>query len=132
MSRIPWLLLLLTACTESADPVFCPGVIWPAIEVNLIDGVTGSRGLPGILISAESRDRRFGSVRDGGFVDSLRVFGLNVDTLASVQAAPGRPGTYDVLVRIEGYRDRQMFGVVVERGVCGVQTVTLEAVLQPS
>jgi len=97
-----------------------------------MDGVTGSRGLPGFSISAESMNRRFGSVRDGGFVDSLRVSSWKGDTLLSVQAGGGRPGTYDVLVRIEGYRDRQMFGVVVERGFCGVETVTLEAVLQPS
>ena len=135
MSRILSLLLLLTACTGTAGPgegIVCTASIEPAIVVSLLDSVTGSQGLPGFPYSAELMARPFGSVRDGGYVDSLRAAGMIEDTLLSVQAAPERPGRYDVLVRIEGYRDWQAIGVVAEPGVCHVQTVELLAVLQPA
>ena len=135
MSRILWLLPLLAACTESVVPgeaVICTASVEPAIVVRLVDSVTGSQGLPGFPYSAELMARRFGSVRDGGYVDSLRASQMHEDTLRSVAAAGERPGRYDVLVRIEGYRDWHVVGVVVERGVCHVQTVELRAALQPS
>ena len=135
MSRILWLLLLLTACTDTAAPgerFLCAANVDPAIVVSLVDSVIGSQGLPGFPHSAELMARRFGSVRDGGYVDSLRALASNEDTLLSVRAAPERPGRYDVLVRIEGYRDWQTIGVAVEPGVCHVQTVELRAVLQPA
>ena len=135
MSRILWLLLLLTACTDTAGPsegLVCSASVDPAIVVSLVDIVTGSQGLPGFPHSAELMARRFGSVRDGDYVDSLRALASNEDTLLSVRAAPERPGRYDVLVRIEGYRDWQTLGVAVEPGVCHVQTVELRAVLQPA
>ncbi len=97
-----------------------------------MDGVTGMEGLPGLGYSAELTARRFGTVRDGGYVDSLRVRSQSEDALHSVQAADERPGRYDVLVRIDGYGDWRALGVTVEGGVCHVQTVTLRAVLLPA
>ncbi len=124
--------LLLLACNDPFDGFACTASIEPAIVVNLVDGVTGSQGLPGFPYSAELIARRFGSVRDGGFVDSLSVAGMNEDTLRSVQAAGERPGRYDVLVRIGGYGDWSALGVTVEGGVCHVRTVELRAVLLPA
>ncbi len=128
--RLPlYLCPLLLACT---DPPTCTTIVEPAIVVRLVDGVTGSQGLPGFPGAAESMDRRrFGSVRDGGFVDSLRVREWKPDTLLTVQAAGERAGRYDVLVRIDGYGDWRALAVTVEGGVCHVQTVELRAVLLP-
>ncbi len=129
--RLPLYLcpLLLLACN---DPLGCTASFEPAIVVFLVDGKTGMEGLPGFPYSAELMARSFGTVRDGGYVDSLRVAGMNEDTLRSVQAAGERPGRYDVLVRIGGYGDWRALGVTVEDGVCHVQTVELRAVLLPA
>ncbi len=128
-SRLPLLCLLLLACNDLGFA--CTAIIEPAIEVFLVDGVTGMEGLPGLGLSAELTARRFGTVRNGGYVDSLRIKTLSEDALHSVAAADERPGRYDVLVRIDGYGDWRALGVTVEGGVCHVQTVELRAVLQP-
>ncbi len=123
--RLPlYLCLLLLACN---DPLGCTASIEPAIEVFLVDGQTGMEGLPGFALMS----RPFGTVRDGGYVDSLRVAIFSEDVLYSIRAAPERPGRYDVLVRIGGYGDWRALGVTVEGGVCHVQTVELRAVLLP-
>ncbi len=124
--RLPlYLCPLLLACNEGFA---CTASIEPAIEVRLVDGKTGMEGLPGFALMAPP----FGTVRDGGYVDSLRVAIFSEDTLLSVRAAPERPGRYDVLVRIGGYGDWHALGVTVEGGVCHVQTVELRAVLLPA
>lgn len=131
--RLPlYLCLLLLACTDPFEGLNlnCTASVEPAILVSLVDGVTGSQGLPGFPIS-EFMDRSFGSVRDGGFVDSLRSGEWTGDTLRRLGAAGERAGRYDVLVRIDGYGDWRALGVTVERGVCHVQTVELRAVLLP-
>jgi hypothetical protein len=127
-------IVLCAACTDSAGPgdgIVCTASVEPAIVVRLVDGATGSEGLPGFPYSDDLTRRRFGWVQDGGYVDSLRASSMNEDTLRSVKAADERPGTYNVLVRFDGYGDWRAFGVVVERGVCHVRTVELRAVLQP-
>ena len=128
--RLPlYLCLLLLACNDDPFEGFaCTASIEPAIVVRLVDGVTGMDGLSGFALMA----RPFGTVRDGGYVDSLRVSSVSEDTLHSVQAAGERPGRYDVLVRIGGYGDWRALGVTVEGGVCHVQTVELRAVLLPA
>ena len=125
--RLPlYLCLFLLACNDLGFA--CTLSIEPAIVVRLEDGVTGREGLPGFALMA----RPFGTVRDGGYVDSLRVSSFREDTLYSVQAAPERAGRYDVLVRIDSYGDWDALGVTVEGGVCHVQTVELRAVLLPA
>ena len=133
-SRLPLYLcpLLLLACNDPFEGFACTADIRPAIEVRLVDGVTGMEGLPVLGLSAELTARRFGTVRDGGYVDSLRARGFSGNKqLLSVAAAGERPGQYDVLVRIDGYGDWRALGVTVEDGVCHVQTVELQAVLLP-
>ena len=127
--RLPlYLCPLLLACTDPFGGFVCTASIEPAIVVRLVDGKTGMEGLPGFALMA----RPFGTVRDGGYVDSLRVSSSSEDALHSVWAAPERPGRYDVLVRIGGYGDWHALGVTVEGGVCHVQTVQLRAVLLPA
>ena len=120
---------LLLACT---DPPVCTTSFEPAIVGYLVDGVTGMEGLRGFALSDELMARSFGTVRDGGYVDSLRVSSLSEDALHSVQAAGERPGRYDVLVRIDGYGDWRTLDGHAKGGVCHVQTVELRAVLQPA
>jgi hypothetical protein len=124
---------LAVACQEqpTTDPFegfVCTLSVEPAIVVRLVNGETGMEGLPGFALMAP----QFGTVRDGGYVDSLRLSSFSEDTLHSVWAAPERPGRYDVLVRIGGYSDWLALGVTVEGGVCHVQTVELRAVLLPA
>ena len=127
--RLPlYLCPLLLACTDPFEGFACTASIEPAIEVFLVDGKTGMEGLPGFALMAP----QFGTVRDGGYVDSLRVSTFSEDALHSVRAAPERPGRYDVLVRIGGYGDWRALGVTVEGGVCHIQTVELRAVLLPA
>ncbi len=123
-----YLCLLLLACNDPFEGFACTASVEPAIVVRLVDGVTGMEGLPGFALMA----RPFGTVRDGGYVDSLRVRGFSEDALLSVAAAGERPGRYDVLVRIGSYGDWSALGVTVEGGVCHVQTVELRAVLLPA
>ncbi len=128
--RLPlYLCLLLLACgTDPFEGFNCTTSSEPAIEVRLVDGETGTEGLPGFALMVP----QFGTVRDGGYVDSLRVASLSEDVLYSIWAASERPGRYDVLVRIGGYGDWLALGVTVEGGVCHVQTVELRAVLLPA
>ncbi len=132
--RLPlYLCFFLLACNDPFEGFACTASVEPAIEVRLVDGTTGMEGLPGLGHSAELTTRQLGTVRDGGYVDSLRVRGFSKeDALLSVVAAPERPGRYDVLVRIDGYGDWRALGVTVEGGVCHVQTVELRAVLLPA
>ena len=127
--RLPlYLCLLLLACNDPFEGLNCTASVEPAIVVLLVDGVTGMEGLSGLGRTTRSR----GTVRDGGYVDSLRGRAFSEDALHRVRAAPERPGRYDVLVRIDGYSDWRALGVTVEGGVCHVQTVELRAVLLPA
>ena len=109
-------LALCTACSDQ-DLVICTLNFEPAVVVEIHDSITGTP------LAQEAR----GAVREGTFIDSLRP-----RTSSSLQAAGERPGTYVVTVVHSGYADWLRTGVQVQDGVCHVQTVTLQALLQPS
>ena len=108
-------LALLAACSNN-DAVSCTAQFVPAVVVEVRDSVTqvplaGARGI----------------VQDGTFIDSLRPSGGS-----TLQAAGERPGTYRVAVGHAGYADWVVTGVRVQRDICHVVTVTLQAALQPA
>ena len=109
---------LLAACDEQI--VYCPGVVKPAIRVQVTDAGTGAYFVSGLS----------GFVRDGDFLDSLRVSTVEFRGIVSMSAATERPGVYSVVVRKEGYWDWTTNNVRVEEDLCGVLTVTLQARLQ--
>ena len=84
---------------------------------------------------ADSGNWVFGTIRDGSYVDSLRVSYLARALVAGSTATPAyygrpRPGTYDVTVAALGYVTWDTTGVVVQADNNGiVQPVRLEVQL---
>lgn len=106
--------------------LLCTGVIQAGIVVEVVDARTGAPAARGAV----------GAVRDGAFIDSLRPAVTRgtppADTLLSLQGAFERPGSYEVTIAREGFRPWSQSGVVVSRGVCHVNTVTVTARLTPT
>jgi hypothetical protein len=61
-------------------------------------------------------------VQDGAYADTTPLL---------IGAAPDRPGTYTVVVRLPGYREWRRSRVRVPRRPCTVHTRFVRAVLQP-
>lgn len=118
-------LLVPLACRNPfAGGYACTADVRPAIEVEILDAVTGAP-----LAQAAT-----GVVRDGAFADSLRPARfLNYDpaSMVSRQAAGERPGTYSVEVQRGGYHTWTASNVSVGRNSCHVETRTLRANLVP-
>lgn len=126
----PWfalsLLLSVTACGRSPVSVGCPGVLSPAVEVEVLDSVTLRPAAGGAS----------GWVREGAYQDSLRVIGwtgpaITDSTAIRMAGAYERPGAYTVEISRPGYVDWRREGVRAREGSCGVQTVKLTAKLRP-
>ncbi len=116
--------LLVTACGDSVSGLACPEIARPAIAVTVEDSLTAAPIAAGAQLI----------VRDGAFVDSVSFPAgqLNADGWAlSTPNSYERPGTYQVTVRREGYRQWEREDVEVRRAECGVSTVVLRARLQP-
>lgn len=129
MTRIQALALLaasvplLTACPETPfEGQACTTDVRPAVEVSLVDARTGA----GLNANGATL-----IVRDGAFVDSVRVdFPFPTQVVGGV--AWERPGRYDVTLRKPGYREWQARGVRVGKDECHVKTARLEARLEPA
>lgn len=103
--------------------VACPAWVRDAVVVEVRDAATGAPAAQGAS----------GWVRDGGYVDSLRIGGWETGDPASahqLSAAPERPGRYEVVVHKDGYREWRRSGVRVGRSTCGVEPVNLHAQLE--
>jgi hypothetical protein len=61
-------------------------------------------------------------VQDGAYADTTPLL---------MGAAPDRPGTYTIVVRLSGYREWRRSRVHVPRWPCTVHTTFVRAVLQP-
>jgi hypothetical protein len=77
-----------------------------------------------------------GAVQDGSYVDSLRISGwegpnVGPESAVEMSAAPERRGRYAVRLVKQGFMEWSVEDVPVEDGICHVQTVKLEAFLQP-
>ena len=116
-SRLALLSLALLWACSSTTSVMCSDVAVPAVVVEPQDSLTGASLAQGAR----------GAVQDGSFLDSLRT-----RNPTSLQAAFERPGTYTVTIVQPGYADWMRSDVQVQRGVCHVETVTIQARLQVS
>lgn len=116
---------VLAVCSLGCDALVgtdCHTGISPAIVVEIVDAESG---LPA---AAEAR----GTVQDGTYSDSLTAYASRADgTLISRQAAIGRPGEYLVEISHPGYASWAAGPVRVLKGGCTVQTVTMQAELEP-
>jgi hypothetical protein len=110
------------------DNVGCTGGVVRAIEVSVFDAQT----------KAPAADGAVGTVRDGGYMETLRVVGFissgrpETSTALTLGGAEERPGTYTVRVETAGYEPWEVTGIRVRKGVCHVEGARLEAFLRPS
>ncbi len=116
-------LFLLAGCNPAR--VTCPMITAPAILVTVRDSVTSLAGAHGAK----------GVVRDGAYVDSLKLAGWDgtpsFETELLLGAAIDRPGTYSVTIEKTGYQAWQRAGVAVGTSACGTDQVPLLARLVP-
>jgi hypothetical protein len=107
------------ACSEPVVPI-CDYGLRPAVVVAVTDARSGNS-----LV-----EHAAGVVRDGTFSDSLglcSIFGAGPARCGAYE----RIGTYDVDVQHVGYQPFSARGVLVSKGTCHVNTVTLKAALAP-
>ena len=111
------------------DPTVCTTEARPAIQVDVLDSISGSpvRGPIRVVASDGSEMFEFDSQ------DIVLSPTADPDTVVfgPFYLAHERPGTYDVAVEAQGYRMWQRTGVRVRDGECHVQTADLMALLQP-
>jgi len=122
---LPTIASIIAGCTLLSDPVYCTGSIEPGIVARITE--IGS-GRP---LAAGAR----GTVRDGGFVDSLLPHGfiLDVDSIVMItrSGANERAGEYHIDVLHPGYSPVSLPGIRVDRGSCHVNTRIVEVPLTP-
>ena len=106
----------LSGCGLFDDEV-CPSVGIDGILVKVLDSQSGE-GLQEFYVVA----------REGVFIDSMYVSNLGTSEVGLV---PERPGAYRVTVGSPGYNIWQLEGVRVVKAGCNVETVLLEARLEP-
>lgn len=116
------LLTLLPGCPAVIDPVMCTADFRFGISVQVQDSVTGAWIGSGATLIA----------RDGAYVDSVTgPFGRPDADDAALATAGERAGTYDLVVRHDGYRPWSRTGVKVEADECHVHPVSILARMQP-
>ena len=109
---------LLGACGVLEPETKCQMILRPAIVVEVRDARTDAPSAGGATLV----------VRDGAYADSAQgAPATGSDASLLISAAPGRPGTYDVLVRKAGFRDWTAENVKAREGKCGVETTRLVA-----
>ena len=120
------ILCLLPALMAGCDMPGAPGGactadVRPAIEVEVVDAVTGAPAAEGVD----------GWVFDGSYSDSLRLSrASSTGEWLSLSGAGERPGEYLIRLRKPGYRDWVMSHVRVGEDVCHVITRQVVARLQ--
>lgn len=112
------LLPVLAACPNPMDGGVCTTEARTAVSVEMRDGRTGA-ALTGPATLA---------VREGAFSDSAEIPAGH----STAGVAYERAGVYVVTVKKEGYVDWTRANVAVRRGECHVETVRLEALLEPA
>lgn len=107
-------LLLLAGCGVTGfTDVVCTAEAVPAVEVTVVDSVTGEAVLDPLVW-----------VRDGTFQDTLEVYD------GTAYGAYERTGTYEVHVEHDDYAPWVRTGVTVTEDECHVITQELTARLQ--
>lgn len=113
---------LLAGCRQVLNPTLCTTDFRFGIGVQVQDSVTGAWIASGATLVA----------RDGTYADTVsEPFGRSDADDAPLATAGERAGSYDLVVRREGYRPWSTTGVKVERDECHVHPVRLLARMQP-
>lgn len=112
--------LALTGCGWLVGTV-CLDYSAAGLQVFVVDSITGGSVVTENEVVAI----------DGEYADTAAAFEFAPGTRAEALLAFERPGTYRVTVTAEGYRPWAKDGVRVTEGECHVQTVELEALMQP-
>ena len=96
------------------EPILdCTTIVEPGIVVEVRDATTHRSIAPGAK----------GYVRDGAYIDTLQAYGFNSNhELLSFRAADERPGSYEVVVQHDGFKDWHRSDVPVYPGACHVVT----------
>jgi hypothetical protein len=110
--------LVLVACNWLVGPV-CTLSIEPALRVSFVDSMTARP------IVTESK----AVVVDGTYADTA-IADRSPDATIAILAME-RPGIYRVEAIADGYRTWVKDGVRVREGECHVETVEIEALMQP-
>lgn len=112
--------LALTGCGWLVGPV-CVDTRELGLLVSVVDSITGGPVVTENEVVAI----------DGSYADTATATLDRSETQALAGLATERPGTYHVETTAEGYRPWAKDGVRVSDGECHVQTVELEALMQP-
>jgi hypothetical protein len=112
--------VIVTAGCNGLDPfnagLACTTDVRPGITVTTVDAATGQPvSTRGTVVATE-----------GSFVDTATFFSTPSPTYA---LAFERAGTYTVTVEVPGYIPFRLDGVVVSKGECHVETVSVTATL---
>lgn len=117
------LILVCLGCSDGTSPIVCTAEARSAVSATILDSATrDGRAIGSSLI-----------LQDGAYVDSTFASGIapwTHDSLFGPTQTFERAGTYDVRVRRSGYQLWERRGVVVAQGICHVETVRLEVLLQ--
>jgi len=112
--------LLLGGCSEILGSG-CELMVHRAIEVEVRDARTGAWVAAGAT----------GQVQDGSYTEALVPVGWRSDTVTTLGAAVGRPGTYTVRVEHPAYLPWEQRDVRSRSDECGLLTRRLSARLTP-
>ncbi len=118
--------VLLATALAGCEGLFAPtclAIISPAIQLRVLDSVTGAViGTPVQSIA-----------RDGAYADTGRTPSNRPDVVpGTFDLAYARAGYYSVSISGAGYREWQRVGIRVSTGECGVNTQRITALLQPA
>lgn len=122
MSQVITIVALCAAVMSSAciDGLICTTSVEPGVVVEIRDAVDHAP------LAADAAGR----IRDAGFTDSLRAYGVTeTGTLLSRAGADEREGTYAVEITHPGYITWEQGGVRVSGDGCHVKTAQLQAQL---
>jgi hypothetical protein len=113
----------LSACQLTRDRV-CTAELVHGLAVTVVDSLTGEPPASALLIA-----------REGSFIDSVGPRspyqpGIDEPPVLVLTAAAERPGTYDLSVRAQGYRDWTRASVSVTADECHVFVTEVTARLQ--
>jgi hypothetical protein len=118
------LLICLTGCgsEETPEVPVCTASIEPAISIEVRDASTNAQ----ISCGAQAL------IEKAGYQETIEnPTGPNCYDGIMLQGAYERPGVYTVTVTKPGYSPWSIDNVIVTSNICHVNTVTLQAAMQP-
>jgi hypothetical protein len=125
MRRLASLVAAFTATSFGCDsPTVCAEPPEFGVAAHVRDAVTSAPAAYGATLV----------VRDGSYADSVtgQYQGPDEQLALFLGAADGRPGTYDVSIRKDGYLTWSREHVVAAQGRCTVKGVTFDVRLSPT